>query len=269
LSDITQITGSLNSSLAVNLISLTAPSLETIGASLNVIASVKITTLQFNSLTSIGSLVFNAVPFLHYMELGGGGVTTIGNVSIINTGFVSIDWLKMDTVKDFVLQNNQDLITLDLDALRSFTGDLDISGNNADLVVTMPNVTTANSISIANLTSVGMSSIQKLAGDLDLSGDSMSEINLPELVNTSSIRISSDMNLETLDMSKLILVAGDLSIISNDKLAAITMPALEVVNGDMTLTGAISKLVRSYVLLFIPWPASNEGIAFRYRQSST
>lgn len=237
LDGVTQISGSLNSSLAVNLESFSAPALQSINGSLNIVASVIITSLTFPALTSIGSLSFNAVPYLQDISLRKEGLTSVGNVSIIDTGLVQIGWLNMDTVENFVLKNNPGLKTLNLTALQNFTGDLDISGNDVDLAVTFPNVTSGNSISVNDLASVGMGSLQHLAGNLDLSGDNMSTISLPELVSASSVDISGNVNLESVDLSGLVTINGELGITSNDKLANITLPSLEAVSGNVTLTG--------------------------------
>lgn len=237
LNGVTQISGSLNSSLAVNLKSFSAPALESINGSLNIVASVIITSLTFPALTSIGSLSFNAVPYLLDISLRKEGLTSVANVSIIDTGLVQIDWLNMDTVENFVLKNNPGLKTLNLTALQNFTGGFDISGNDVDLAVTLPNVTSGNSIIVSDLASVGMGSLQHLAGNLELSGNNMSTISLPELVSASSVNISDNVNLKSVDLSGLVTINGELGITSNEKLANITLPSLEAVSGNVTLTG--------------------------------
>lgn len=236
LNGVEQITGSVTSKGAQNVTSLTAPQLGSIGEAFSLNGLTGLTALNFGSLSSVGSIEFEALPLLQTLSFTK-GVSKADSVSIVNTGLTSLDGISLESVGDFNIAENPALQTVNVNELKNSTGIIGFAGNLDTLSLELPNLETAANISLRNVTSVSVPSLHVLKGLLGLYGDSFLNFSAPNLTSTGDISFVGNTKLNNLSLPLLKTVNGGFSIARNDKLENISFPSLQTIGGALDFSG--------------------------------
>jgi len=186
--------------------SVSSDSLQISGAWLTAVNSSLLTKFSFPRLSWIGlGLFLTDVPLLEQLELADGVAVgeldvpeTIASSIIDNTGLSKIDGVFSGTPRDISITNNPRLQTVHLLPTQillqyntSYTGNLVIMNNGANIIVNLPNLfSTAGSISLGNVSELSIPFLSLVNGSMELIEASFPFLSAPQLQ-----RINGNLNI--------------------------------------------------------------------------
>ncbi|QKX56388.1 uncharacterized protein TRUGW13939_03491 [Talaromyces rugulosus] len=238
---IEKVTGDFSSNGAVNLSSISAPTISEIGGAFKLTSVNALTSLSFPELISVGSIHFEALANIQGLGFTK-GVTTAGSVYIVNTGLTSLQGIELNSVGQLELTANDYLTEINVNNMKNISGSLTISNNNNKLTVDFPNLVTAKDVTIRNTSSIAVPSLANLTGSLGLFGNFISNFSAPNLTSCSDLDIDSNGHLAKLSLPQLTTLSGGLAISNNGKLVSIDLPKLSHVDGAIDLTGSFENV---------------------------
>lgn len=234
-----QITGSLTCKGGENVTGIIAPSLTSIGSSFELNGLTKLTQLNFATLSSVGTIYWEALPKLQSLTFTT-GVTNAGDVTITNTGLTSLDGITLKTVGLFQITDNTSLKTININNLMNATDLINFSGNYNKLQIELPNLGTASNMTFRNISSISMPSLEKLKGQLGFWGTDFATFSAPNLTSTADLTFNDNAKLSNISMPLLNKVDGGFIISRNDMLNTIDLPALQTVTGAIDFSGTFN-----------------------------
>lgn len=190
-------------------------------------------------LTSIGAIHWEALAGLQTLTFTT-GVTDIGDVSIVNTGLRTLDGIVLRTVGTFNIENNANLQEVNVNNLTNATNLINFSGNSQKLEIMFPNLGTAKNITVRNVQSVSIPSLEKLTGQLGFWGTNLTTFSAPNLTTTADLTFSGNVDLTNVSMPVLSKVDGGFIITRNDELSTIELPSLKMVTGAIDFSGTFN-----------------------------
>ncbi|KAL2852800.1 GPI-anchored cell wall organization protein-domain-containing protein [Aspergillus pseudoustus] len=240
LNGVQRIRGALTSNGAENITTFSAPLLETIDDEFHLEGLTGLTSLEFAQLKSVGSLNFEALPVLQTLGFTS-GVTKAGSVSIVNTGLTTLDGISLNSVGSFIITDNTQLETVDVNNLKNATNLINFAGNYHELEISLPNLATGTNLTIRNVSSVSIPSLTKLEGQLGFWGNTFSTLSAPNLTETGDLVFEDNERLSNLSLPVLETVNGGFLITRNDELNTISFPKLATVTGAIDFSGAFDR----------------------------
>ncbi|KAI9367546.1 GPI-anchored cell wall organization protein-domain-containing protein [Aspergillus egyptiacus] len=240
INGVQRIKGALSCNGGANITSFSAPSLETVDDAFHLEGLTSLTSLDAPELTSVGEIDFTALPILQNLGFTK-GVTKAGSVSIVNTGLTSLNGISLNAVGSFIITDNTQLETVDVNNLKNATNLINFAGNYDKLEISLPNLGTGTNLTIRNVSSVSIPSLTKLEGQLGFWGNSFSSLSAPNLTETGDLVFEDNASLRNLSLPQLETVNGGFLITRNDELSAISFPKLATVTGAIDFSGAFDK----------------------------
>jgi len=241
LNGVQKIEGSITSNNATGLTGIIAPSLQSISDNFWIFESPILTTLSFAELTSIGVIHWEALAGLQHLDFSS-GVTDIGDVSIVNTGLRTLDGISLKTVGTFNIENNANLKTVNVNNLTNATNLINFSGNSQQLEIQFPNLGTAKNLTIRNVKTVAIPSLEKLTGQLGFWQTNLTEFSAPNLTATADLTFNGNTGLTNVSLPALSKVDGGFIITRNDELSTILVPDLKSVTGAIDFSGTFNTV---------------------------
>lgn len=239
LNGIQKIGGSITSNNATGLTGIIAPSLESITDNFWIYESPILTTLDFAKLTSIGTIHWEALAGLQTLTFTT-GVTDIGDVSIVNTGLRNLDGISLKTVGTFNIENNNNLKSVNVNNLTNATNLINFAGNSQQLEIEFPNLGTAKNLTIRNVKTVSIPSLEKLTGQLGFWSTNLTSFSAPNLTSTADLTFNDNTDLTNVSMPALTKVDGGFLVTRNDVLGTIELPKLKTVTGAIDFSGTFN-----------------------------
>lgn len=235
------VTGDFTANGAVNITSISAPTITEIQGAFKLVSINALTDLNFPELISVGSIDFEALANIQGLGFTA-GVNTAGSVSITNTGLTSLQGIELNSVGTLDLTANNYLTEVNVNNMKNVSGSLTISNNNNKLTVDFPNLITAKDVTIRNTSSVSVPSLANLTGSLGLYGNFISNFSAPNLTSCVDVDFDSNGHLAMLSLPQLSTLSGGLYISNNGKLKDIDLPKLSHVDGAIDLTGSFTNV---------------------------
>ncbi|KAL3481585.1 GPI-anchored cell wall organization protein-domain-containing protein [Aspergillus californicus] len=240
INGVQRIKGALTCEGGANITSFSAPTLETIDDSFHLEGLTSLTSLDAPELTSVGSIDFTALPMLQALGFTS-GVTKANSVSIVNTGLTSLGGIQLNSVGSFIITDNTQLETVNVNNLKNATNLINFAGNYDELEISLPNLASGTNLTIRNVSTVSVPSLTKLEGQLGFWGNSFSSLSAPNLTETGDIVFEDNSNLSNLSLPVLETVNGGFLITRNDDLTSISFPKLATVTGAIDFSGAFDR----------------------------
>jgi hypothetical protein len=219
LDGIQQIKGDLIAVGAENMTALTGKDLNSIGGTMNLNGLKFLSNLGFPQLSSVKAINWQHLTALQALNFGKPGITKASSVLITDTQLNSLDGIDLTSVSILDINNNQFLHEFTTQ-LSNITGSLTIDSNAQDLKLSFPNLIFAYNMTLRNISSISVPSLEIINTTLGFYGDYLTEIICPNLTT----------------------VNGDLAIIANAELSNVSMPMLTTVGGGLTIANN-SKLM--------------------------
>ncbi|KAH7356686.1 hypothetical protein BKA65DRAFT_212403 [Rhexocercosporidium sp. MPI-PUGE-AT-0058] len=208
-----QIRGNLSAQSAGGLVSITSTTIGSIGGEFRLFNLTFLSTLQFDALTSVKTIYWEALPALPSLNFGG-PLSKADSVTISNTFLTTLSGINLNTVGTLQIDNNNSLKQFDTQ-IANITNAVNINANGNQLAVTFPNLIWAANMTFRNVSSVKIPSLATVNGSLGFYGNYMDSIAAPNLTSIGNFATG----------------VGSLAIVANGKLSNITFPALKSVGG--------------------------------------
>ncbi|PMD43059.1 hypothetical protein L207DRAFT_563830 [Hyaloscypha variabilis F] len=248
-----EIVGNLVVENVLALTSLNSDTLERLDGNFSLQNMTLLSTLSFPLLTTVVSINFHALPNIAGFTFTA-GLSSVSNVTISNTFLSSLAGINLLNADLVQISNNPHLLNADLPLETSKQG-IEFTSNGISLNVTLPQLTTAGSITLNNVSFAFFPSLSFLSGSLSVQGNSITaltadslsvvtqdviltenadlkEVSFQGLLSAGSIDIEENPLLTTLNFGKLAR-AGDVNIGGN--ITVIEMPVLTSVNNTFIL----------------------------------
>lgn len=233
---IEKITGTLSCSDAPNITSITAGSLASIGGNFTLDGLTTLSSLSMAELTSIGSIAWQALPALYSLDFTT-GVSTVGDLNILNTALTTLDGISLETVGQFQIEDNNGLKTCNISSLKNATGLISFAGNLDTLEVDLASLEGGTSMTFRNISSINIPSLEKLTGQLGFWGTDFATFSAPKLTASGDLVFTDNSKLNNISAPVLKTVDGGFTVTRNDELQVIDLPDLETVAGAIDFTG--------------------------------
>lgn len=218
-----------------------APTLQLVSGQLRISDATILGSINLAQLTTVGSLVYNALPALTATGLTS-GVTSADSILFTNTGLTSLAGINVYKLTNFEVSNNADIASID-SGLTSVTDTLTINYNSDKVDVYLDKLSTAQNIIFQKIASLSVGNLTAVNGSLSLQSNSFESFNFPVLTNVgNSLAIDQNDEVEELGFPALKSVGGALSIQSNDQLQSFSyFPNLTTIGGSVTIDGAFNN----------------------------
>lgn len=241
MTGVEQIYGSLDIINATQAVVLNAPTLQLVSGTLNLDGNTILATLNLAQLTTVGTLVLNALPALEKTGLTA-GITSAENITVSDTALISLEGINVYELAIFNVNNNKDIETID-SGLQSVTNLISISYNAEKVDVSLDKLTTANQVYFQSINSLSAANLTSVNDSLTLTSNSIDKIEFKKLTSIGkSLTINKNDNLEELDFPALTKLGGALVILDNSQLSNFDgFPNLTTIAGTVTLDGKFNN----------------------------
>ncbi|KAI9867258.1 MAG: hypothetical protein M1813_009536 [Trichoglossum hirsutum] len=244
LDGIQSIGGSLICRDAVNLTSLSAQNLKTIGNTFELNGLTVLSTLNFAALTEVKEISWTALPALQQLTFTS-KVKKATNVLITNTQLNSLDGINLEQADVFNVNNNQYLRSVNVQ-LANVTKALNVEANGKDLVASFPNLQWAFNITFRNCSDISLPSLASVNGSIGFFDNYLTSFNASNLTSTGpggSVVFVSNSKLTSVSLPVLKTVGGALQMANNTVMTVVDgFPALSVVAGAVDFSGNFTNV---------------------------
>jgi len=241
LDGIDQLDGDLFVENAVNLTSLSAPSMNSISGKMDLASLTILSTLSFPSLKSIGEIAWDNLPALQTLTFTD-TVTSCPVISISDTQLNSLDGINLETGTSWTIANNRFLKTISTQ-MANLTGAFNIDSNGQDLAIELPNLVSAGSLIFRNTSSVSIPSLASVNGTLGFYENYLTTISAPNLTTvTGQLAFVANPSLSNITMDSLTTVQG-FQIANNSALLKVDgFQSLKKITGALDVTGNFTSI---------------------------
>lgn len=224
------------------IISLTSSTLSSIMGSFTIMNTSALNTLNLPSLSSTGEINWQAAATLTTLQLKS-GIKKAESVTISDTYLSDLTGIDIQSAKVIDINNNNRLTTYS-SSMANVSGNLNIQANGANLEVSLPNLVWIANMTIANVTSFSVPSLQVVNGSAKFDSNYFTNLTLANMTGTSAGDLSFIDNgkLQNLSFPALTSLGGGLVIANNTAIEAINgFPALKTVTGAVKLRGNFTE----------------------------
>jgi hypothetical protein len=250
LSGITEITGRLSTGYRGDLVSLSAGDLVTIGEDLTIRSNDLLTSLHFPALAHLDEIYLSSLPNL--TDFGStSGLTNVTTITIRETKFENLDWLKPKYIRSLTIEDNPTLNHISLPIINT-SGWIQIEQNGPKVKVSLPNLHGTYNMSVINCEDVDLSSLVYVNNSIGFIANTFQTLDMPKLLTVNGyVMLWNNTALSSLNLPVLTNVSDDITFHGNTALQKLSIPELYVVGGDITVNGSITRYGLPLTLLSI------------------
>lgn len=208
---IKQITGDLTAIGAVNMTTLQANDLASLGGKLKFTSLTILSTLAFPKLTKVDAIEWTTLNNLQQLTFTA-GLSQANTVFITDTALTSLDGINLAQVGNFEITNNAFLRTISTQ-VGNITQALTINNNGPNLKLSFPNLIWAYNMTVRNVSSFSIPSLASINTTFGVYGSYMDSIIAPNLTK----------------------VGGDVAFVADSSLTNISMPLLQTIGGGLLI----------------------------------
>lgn len=172
----------------------------------------------------MGTISFVALPSSPNFDFSA-GITSVANVTISDTFLSSLEGINLKNADIVQIDNNRRLknITLPLETAKTR---ITMAANGVNADVNLPQLTSAGSVILKNISTVSMPSLSFLSGSLSLQSSYMTNFSVDSLsVITQDLYLQDNVQLRKASFAGL-LSAGSMEITNNSALTNMTFEKL-------------------------------------------
>ncbi|KAM7185825.1 putative cell wall protein [Rhypophila sp. PSN 637] len=243
ISGIQKINGDLTVLNNGQILDLTSSDLSEIKGTFTLQNLTLLTSLTLPSLTTVDTLLFQALPALAALTIGPPGITKAKSVTITDTFLESLAGINVQDVETLDVNNNRRLSDFST-SLKTVSKVLKVSANNREMTLTMPNLAWAANLEIANVTTFSVPSLSAVNGSARFDSNFFEKFSAPNLTKTDDdVSFVGNSKLAEIDFSSLTFIGGGLLIANNTNLKEIKdFQKLKTVGGALKMRGNFTKI---------------------------
>lgn len=198
-------------------------------------------TLSMNSLTEVDEIQFINLAQLESLAFGSSGKLEINKITISDTFIDDLSGLNVVTVEDFLINNNQRMVSFQSD-LVNITGQvgLIIEGNGKEFQLNLPKLESASELQLQDIKSIKFPSLQKLSASLKLDDNrELTDLSAPNLTEVGeAVSLINNVKFTNVSFPKLETIGGDLTILNNTAMEEVSgFPKLRSIGGGIRMGG--------------------------------
>ena len=237
LTGVRQVFGNLRVNGTQEVTDFVAPDLQLVSGELRLSDATILATVNLAQLTTVGSLLFNALPGLEQALLTT-GITSAESITIANTGLTSLEGIDVFELKVFDVNNNVAIELID-SGLRNVTDTLSINYNSKDVQVVLDQLALAKNVELQQISSLSLANLTSVTGSLSLDSSSIDSFTFESLKSiNNSLSIRKNGNLTEFEFPQLTKIGGALNVEDNDDLTSFSgFPQLVTIGGSVNLDG--------------------------------
>lgn len=247
ISGSTHISGDLILENSGATISLSTTSLTTIKGVLVLRNITLLSTLEMPALTSVGSIQFQTLPALNFLNFTN-GITTDDSISIIDTFLQSVYGIRSTSVGELNITGNYRLINFDLQ-IRNVTEKLTVQMNGGRFRLYLPDLTFVKHLNINHVPSFDVPRLETIEGFAQFDAIFQDSLAFPRLRTIKGPARFININGVTSLTAPALENCGDLIITNSDNLTNISLPALKAINGQLSITNSTMLAVLKLLMV--------------------
>ncbi|KAK6455505.1 sporulation-specific protein 2, partial [Scheffersomyces xylosifermentans] len=214
--EIETIVGSLTIRKCPELVRFEAPELSSISQSFTLKELTSLSLVSLPSLRSVNVLDWRVLPILSNVHLSN-EIRDIESITVSDTSLTGFAGFLSNKLEILDINNNRFLQSITSN-VEQVDGKLHIGANQADVVVTLPKLKSANNVSFHDIADLNLGSLEMVNGSVSFFNNHFSNLKLP----------------------KLRAIGGTLSLLKNDKLNHVEFPAISEIGGGLVLVNNTS-----------------------------
>lgn len=220
---------------------ISADSLETIDGDLDLDGLTRLFGIDMPKLKNVDSIKFNALPNLQQLGFTA-EVNKADSVRIENTALRSLKGINIEKADNVFIANNGYIDEISM-KLGNVSKALDISFNNENVKVALPNLIWASNLTFRFCGSVEVPSLETLNGSLGLYNNGFESFSAPNLTSIgAALAMVANDNLSNVTFPQLTKITDNLQIANNSKLIEITgYPELVNIGGSFDISGNMTE----------------------------
>jgi len=240
--EVQRIDGDLTIKGATGLSSIDCPKLGTIEGIFTLEELTILSNLNMPALGKVGSLSWTGLPGLSEPTFTS-KITEAENVLISNTIIESIAGISLTSVKNFDINNNKYLNSIE-SKLGNVTEVLSITSNSGDSTYSFPDLVWARNITIRSASSVSFPRLEAVNNSMNIDECSFETMDLPALTEVGqSLGFSRNQDLKNVSANNLELVGGALKLANNTELKIVdSFDKLKTVQGAIDFAGVFTNV---------------------------
>lgn len=198
-----------------------------------------LSALSFPQLTAVDTIAFSGLPAVSEFTFTF-GLLSVSNLVIENSFLSSLDGINLQNADSVQILNNSRLKTISLPLETAKVGIwIEANGNAAN--VSLPDLTSAGSITLSNVSEISLPSLSFVSGALLLQGTYISGFAVDKLsVISDALTMHSNAKLNGTSFQGL-LSAGSIDIANNTGLSSLSFDKLSGV-GAVTISGNLTSV---------------------------
>jgi hypothetical protein len=198
-------------------------------------------TLRMDSLTEVDEIQFINLAQLEGLTFGSSGKLEVNKITISDTFIDDLSGLNVVTVEDFLINNNQRMVSFQSD-LVNITGSsgLRIEGNGREFQLDLPELESATELQLQDIKSIKLPSLKKLEASLKLDDNrELTELSAPNLTSIGeALSLINNVKFSNVSFPKLETIGGDLTIVNNTAMEQVSgFPELRTIGGGIRMGG--------------------------------
>jgi hypothetical protein len=234
------ITGDVNIDSATNITALGADSLQQIGGKFTLKNLQLLTSISFPQLTDVGDIEFTGLPNLAQFGFGK-NIQQVKTLNIQNTFLSSLSGINLQNVNSVYIANNRMLQSLSFQVTK-ISQAIILLANGDQFDVSLPNLETAQNITIRTAKSVSLPSLKNVTGNLGFYENTFTSLTANNLTYVgSTLAVSGNLNLNNLTFPILKTIGGGFQVQNNTQLTSVEFPKVEAIGGAFDFYGTFNK----------------------------
>ncbi|KAK4515006.1 3-ketoacyl-CoA thiolase with broad chain length specificity [Mucor velutinosus] len=237
-----QLIGDLVMNGNVDLEKFSAPELQKVEGAVKIENHTILNKMEFPKLTEAKTFSMAVVPALEVISFPA-GLTKVNNMRIEDTRAPKVDGFRPETIESFTLLSNNYMKSFDFNSVKEVTGEMLILGNNKLMTFEANQLVALKMATFLNLAQIDMPALTNVQSDLSFHDNELTVLNLDrvELIG-GTMTIANNNKLTETSFKNLTRIDGALSIGNNTQLTSIDgFPKLAEIHGTVDLAGGFNK----------------------------
>ncbi|TKA71044.1 hypothetical protein B0A55_06322 [Friedmanniomyces simplex] len=236
------------------LTTITTDSLRTVSNDVILDTLPLLTNITLPMWSSVNTIILNKIPAPNVINMQT-RVQEVTNLYITDTTLETLFGLLLETsqMENLVITGNQFLQDCWF-GVGNITQQATIVNNSVQMTLTLPNLTYAYNLEIANASAIEMPVLQSVNQNLDISWNAIQNLTLPMLSYVGGdFGIRDNAQLAGMDLPDLVNVQGDLDIFGSPQLENLSgLSALSFIGKDLMLNGEFNDQRHLHLLRLRP-----------------
>ncbi|KAL9548681.1 hypothetical protein MBANPS3_005569 [Mucor bainieri] len=236
-----QLIGDLVMNGNVDLEKFSAPELQKVDGSIKIENHTILNKVEFPKLTEAKTFSMAVLPALEVINFPA-GLTKVNSMRIEDTRAPKVDGFRPETIESFTLLSNNYMKSFDFNSVKEVTGEMLVLGNNKLMTFEASQLATLKMATFLNLAQIDMPALTNVKSDLSFHENELTVLNLDkvELIG-GTMTIANNNKLTETSFKNLARIDGALSIGNNTQLTSIEgFPKLTEIHGTVDLAGGFN-----------------------------